>query len=332
MKFNEILANLSKKVYQPVYFLMGDETYFIDEICDYIANHVLDESEKEFNQTILYGKDTDVATIISEAKRFPLMGEHSVVIVKEAQHIRKIEDLEVYLEQPQPSTILVICYKYKTLDKRKKFTKELAKKTVLFESKKLYDNQIPDWIQNYLSKHNYSIHPKAAFLLSEYLGADLGKITNELDKLMLIIEKGQKITSDIIEHNIGISKDFNNFELNNALGKRDVLKSNLITKHFAANPKDNPLVVTIGVLFGFFQKTLLYHTLKDKSKNNVASTLKVNPFFVKDYELAARNYPKGKLVKIISYLREYDLKSKGVNNNSVSEGELLKELIYKILH
>lgn len=332
MKFDEILTNLRKKVYQPVYFLMGDETYFIDEICDYIANNVLDESEKEFNQSILYGKDTDVATIISEAKRFPLMGTHSVVIVKEAQHIRKIEDLEIYLDQPQPSTILVICYKYKTLDKRKKFTKELSKKAILFESKKLYDNQIPDWIQSYLSKRNYSIHPKAAYLLSEYLGSDLGKITNELDKLMLIIEKGREITSEIIERNIGISKDFNNFELNNALGKRDVLKSNLIAKHFAANPKDNPLVVTIGVLFGFFQKTLLYHTLKDKSKNNVASTLKINPFFVRDYELAARNYPKGKLVKIISYLREYDLKSKGVNNSSVSEGELLKELLYKILH
>jgi len=332
MKFNEILANLRKKVYQPVYFLMGDETYFIDEICDYIANHVLDESEKEFNQTVLFGKDTDIATIISEAKRFPLMGAHRVVIVKEAQHIRKIENLEVYLEQPQLSTILVICYKYKTLDKRKKFYKELAKKAILFEGKKLYDNQIPDWIQNFLIKHNYSIHPKAAFLLSEYLGADLGKITNELDKLMLIIEKGQEITCDIIEHNIGISKNFNNFELNNALGKRDVLKSNQIIKHFSANPKANPLVVTIGVLFGFFQKTLVYHTLKDKSKNNVASNLKVNPFFVRDYELAARNYPKGKLVKIISYLREYDLKSKGVNNNSVSDGELLKELIYKILH
>ena len=332
MKFNEILANLKKKVYQPVYFLMGDETYFIDEICDYIANHVLDESQKEFNQTVLYGKDTDVATIISKAKQFPLMGEYSVVIVKEAQHIRKIEDLEVYLNQPLPSTILVICYKYKTLDKRKKFTKEVAKNAVLFESKKLYDNQIPDWIQNYLSKHNYSIHPKAAFLLTEFLGADLSKITNELDKLMLIIEKEQEITPDIIERNIGISKDYNNFELNNALGQRDVLKSNVIIKHFAANPKDNPLVVTISVIFDFFQKTLIYHTLKDKSKINVASKLKVNQFFVRNYELAARNYPKGKLVKNISYLREYDMKSKGVNNNSVSEGELLKELIYKILH
>lgn len=332
MKFNEILVNLRKKVYQPVYFLMGNETYFIDEICNYIANHVLDEYEKEFNQTVLYGKDTDVATIISEAKRFPMMGENRIVIVKEAQHVRKIEDLESYLEQPQPSTILVICYKHKNLDKRKKFTKELAKKAVLFESKKLYDNQIPDWIQNYLSKHNYSINHKATFLLSEYLGADLGKITNELDKLMLIIDKGQEINSDIIERNIGISKDFNNFELNNALAKRDVLKSNLIIKNFTANPKDNPLIVTIGVLFGFFQKTLIYHTIKEKSKNNVASILKVNPFFVKDFELAANNYSKGKLVKIISYLREYDLKSKGVNNNSVSESELLKELIYKILH
>lgn len=332
MKFNEIIANLRKKIYQPIYFLMGDETYFIDEICDYIANHVLDESEKEFNQTVLYGKETDVATIISEAKRFPLMGEHSVVIVKEAQHIRKIEDLEVYLKQPQPSTILVICYKYKTLDKRKKFVKELGKKAVLFESKKLYDNQIPDWIHNHLRKHNYTIHPKAALLLSENLGTDLGKITNELDKLMLIIKKSEEITSEIIERNIGISKDFNNFELNNALAKKDILKSNLIIKHFAANPKDNPLFVTLSVLFGFFQKTLLYHTLKDKSKSNVASNLKVNPFFVRDYELAARNYSKGKLVKIISFLREYDMKSKGVNNNSISEEDLLKELIYKILH
>lgn len=332
MKFDEILTNLKKKVYQPIYFLMGDEAFFIDEICNYIGDNVLDESEKEFNQNILYGKDTDVATIISVAKRFPLMGTYSVVIVKEAQHIRNIEDLEVYLDQPQPSTILVICYKYKTLDKRKKFTKELSKKAILFESKKLYDNQIPDWIHSYLSKRNYSIHPKAAYLLSEYLGADLGKITNELDKLMLIIEKGQEITSEIIERNIGISKDFNNFELNNALGKRDILKSNLIAKHFAANPQDNPLMITISVLFGFFQKTLVYHTLKDKSKNNIASSLKISPYFVKDYELAARNYPKGKLLKIISYLREYDLKSKGANNSSVSQGELLKELLYKILH
>lgn len=332
MNFEEILSNLRKKVYHPVYFLMGDEAYFIDQISNFIANNVLDEAEREFNQSVLYGKDVDVATIISEAKRFPLMGSHTVVIVKEAQHVRKIEGLEPYLNNPLSSTILVLCYKYKTLDKRKKFTKDLANKAVLFESKKLYDNKIPEWIQNYLSKNNYSIQHKASHLLSEYLGADLGKITNELDKLMLIAPKGSEITAELIERNIGISKDFNNFELNNALGMREVLKANLIAKHFASNPKDNPLVVTIGVLFGFFQKTLLYHTLKDKSRNNAAATLKVSPFFVKDYELAARNYPKGKLVKIISYLREYDLKSKGVDNVSMSEGELLKELIYKILH
>ena len=332
MNFEEILSNLRKKVYHPVYFLMGDEAYFIDQISNFIANNVLDEAEREFNQSVLYGKDVDVASIISEAKRFPLMGSHTVVIVKEAQHVRKIEGLEPYLNNPLSSTILVLCYKYKTLDKRKKFTKDLANKAVLFESKKLYDNKIPEWIQNYLSKNNYSIQHKASHLLSEYLGADLGKITNELDKLMLIAPKGSEITTELIERNIGISKDFNNFELNNALGKREVLKANLIAKHFASNPKDNPLVVTIGILFGFFQKTLLYHTLKDKSRNNAAATLKVSPFFVKDYELAARNYPKGKLVKIISYLREYDLKSKGVDNVSMPEGELLKELIYKILH
>lgn len=332
MKFEEILSNLRKKVYHPVYFLMGDESYFIDQITDFIAKNVLNETEKEFNQSVLYGKDVDVPTIVAEAKRFPLMGTHTVVIIKEAQHIRKIEALEAYLNNPQSSTILVICYKYKTLDKRKKFTKEIAKKAVLFESKKLYDNQVPDWIQNYLSKNNYSIKPKASFLLAEYLGANLSKITNELDKLMLIAPSGTEISSELIERNIGISKDFNNFELNNALGKKDVLRANLIAKHFAANPKDHPLVVTIGVLFGFFQKILLFHTLKDKSRNNVASVLKVNPFFVKDYETAARYYSKGKLVNIMSYLREYDLKSKGVDNYSNSEGELLKELIYKILH
>lgn len=332
MKFEEILSNLRKKIYHPVYFLMGDESYFIDQITDFITKNVLNEAEKEFNQSVLYGKDVDVANIIAQAKRFPLMGSHTVVVVKEAQHIRKIEALEEYLNNPQPSAILVICYKYKTLDKRKKFTKEIAKKAVLFESKKLYDNQLPEWIQNYLSKNNYSIKPKASFLLAEYLGANLSKISNELDKLMLIARSGTELSSELIEQNIGISKDFNNFELNNALGRKEVLKANLIVKYFAANPKDHPLVVTIGVLFGFFQKVLLFHTLSSKSKNDVASALKVNPFFVKDYELAARHYSKKKLVNIMSYLREYDLKSKGVNNYSNSEGELLKELIYKILH
>lgn len=332
MNFNEILAQLQKNVYQPIYFLMGEETYFIDEICNYITAHALDDSEREFNQTTLYGKDTDVGTIIAQAKRFPLMGSRNLVIVKEAQHIRKIDDLEPYLEQPQAATILVICYKYKTLDKRKTFTKELAKKAVLFESKKLYENQVPSWIQNYLKQNNYSIHPKAAHLLAEYLGADLSKINKELDKLMLIVEKGSEINLEIIEQNIGISKDFNNFELNNAMARKDVLRANLISNYFAANPKDNPFVVTISVLFGFFHKTLIYHTLKDKSKNTVASALKTNPFFVKDYELAARNYSKSKLLQIISLLREYDLKSKGVDNSSITDGELIKELVYKILH
>jgi DNA polymerase III subunit delta len=332
MKFEEIISDLQKKVYRPIYFLMGDEAYFIDQISDFIGKEVLDESEKEFNQSVLYGKEVDVATIIAESKRYPLMGSHTVVIVKEAQHIRNIEQLADYVNQPLNSTILVVCYKNKTLDKRKKLSKLIAQSGVLFESKKLYDNQVPDWIQSYLKKKNYSIQAKGSFLLSEYLGADLGKIVNELNKLMLIIPEGSEITTNHIEHNVGISKDFNNFELNNALAQRDILKANRIAQHFAANPKSNPLVVSVGVLFNFFQKTLIYHTLADKSRNSAATALKVNPFFVKDYETAARNYPKGKLLNIISSLREYDLKSKGVNNHSTPEGELLKELIYRILH
>ncbi len=332
MKFEEILSSLSKKNYQPVYFLMGDESYYIDEISNYISKNVLNESERDFNQSVLYGKDTDIASIISACKQFPLMGEHTVVIVKEAQDLKKIEELEVYINNPLASTILVLCYKNKTLDKRKKFGKEIAKKAVLMESKRLYDNQIPAWIQAYLQKKDYKIQLKAAHLLGEFVGASLSKITNELDKLMIITPSKEEITSEMIEKNIGISKDFNIFELNKAIGNKDVLKVNRIANYFADNPKDHPLVMTVGTLFSYFQKILLYQTLKDKSKGNVASVLKVNPFFVSDYVNAAGLYSKTKNLEIISLLRQYDLKSKGVDNYSSSDGELLKELVYKILH
>ena len=332
MKFEEILSSLSKKNYQPVYFLMGDESYYIDEISNYISKNVLNESERDFNQNVLYGKDTDIASIISACKQFPLMGEHTVVIVKEAQDLKKIEELEVYMNNPLASTMLVLCYKNKTLDKRKKFGKEIAKKAVLMESKRLYDNQIPAWIQAYLQKKDYKIQLKAAHLLGEFVGTSLSKITNELDKLMIITPSKEEITSEMIEKNIGISKDFNIFELNKAIGNKDVLKVNRIANYFADNPKDHPLVMTVGTLFSYFQKILLYQTLKDKSKGNVASVLKVNPFFVSDYVNAAGLYSKTKNLEIISLLRQYDLKSKGVDNYSSSDGELLKELVYKILH
>jgi DNA polymerase III subunit delta len=332
MKFEEILSSLSGKNYQPVYFLMGEETYYIDEISNYISKNVLSESERDFNQSILYGKDTDAASIISACKQFPLMGQHTVVIVKEAQDLKKIEDLEIYINNPLLSTILVLCYKNKSLDKRKKFGKEIAKKAVVFESKKLYDNQVPAWIQEYLKKKNYKIQLKAAHLLAEFVGTSLSKITNELDKLMIITLPSVEITSEMIEKNIGISKDFNIFELNKAIGTKDVLKANRIANYFAENPKEHPLVMTVGTLFNYFQKILLYQTLKDKSKSNVASILKVNPFFVSDYVNAARLFSKTKNLEIISLLRKYDLKSKGVDNQSTTDGELLKELLFKILH
>ena len=332
MKFEEIISSLKKKDFRPIYFLMGDESYFIDKITDYISKNILSETEKGFNQSILYGKDTTVEQIISIAKQFPIMGEKSIVIVKEAQHLKKIEGLESYLNNPVASTLLVICYKNKTLDKRKKITKELKQKAVLFESKNLYDNQIPSWIQQYLQKFEYNINPKATQLLAEFLGTNLSNISNELDKLMISIPKEVSITSEIIEENIGFSKDFNNFELTKALGEKNVLKTNQIANHFAKNSKENPLLVTISVLFSYFQKLLILHTLSDKSQSNVASKLKVNPYFANDYIIGSRSYSKRKVVDIISLLRSYDLKSKGLDNYSQSQGELLRELLYRILH
>jgi len=311
---------------------MGEEPYFIDRISDFIEDSVLDEMEKEFNQTVVYGRDSDVNTIVEYAKRFPMMANHQVVIVKEAQSLKKIENLEGYMNNPVDSTILVFCYKYKSLDKRKKFTKLVAEKGVLFESKKLYENQVPDWISRNVEQKGYKIETKATLLITEFLGNDLAKVSNEINKLALNLDKGTTITPDHIEYYIGISKDFNNFELQSALGKKDVIKANQIVNYFASSPKTHPLVVTLGILYGFFSKLLVYHYSHDQSPKAIAASLRINPYFVKDYQIAAANYSAKKVVRIISYLRDYDMKSKGYNNVSAGDGELLKELIFKILH
>ena len=311
---------------------MGEESYYTDKISDYISENVLTQEEKEFNQTTLYGKDTDVATVISEAKQFPFGSTYRVVIIKEAQDIKKIENLEIYLDNPLPSTILVVCYKYKKIDKRKSFGKNLSKKSILFDSKKLYENQIPSWIKTEVKEQGFSIDDKSANILTQYLGNDLSKINNELSKLVLHLKTGEQITPEIIENNIGISKDFNVFELQNALGIKDVLKSNQIIKYFSENPKNHPFVLTLSSLFTFFQKVMIYQNLKDKNSKNAASALGVNPYFVSQFQTASRNYPMKKLFKIFTDLKEYDLKSKGVNNASTPEYELLKELTFKILH
>jgi DNA polymerase-3 subunit delta len=332
MTSREIIQGLTKKNYKPIYFLMGDEPYFIDEVSDFISDRVLAEHERDFNQTILYGKETDPIRIMNEAKRYPMMAERQVVIVKEAQNISDIEKLTPYIENPQPSTLLVICYKYKTLDKRKSFAKLIDKQAVLFESKKLYDNQLPDWISAYLKVRDYSIQIKALHMLVEFLGNDLSKIANELGKLMIIIPKGNEITADDIERNIGISKEYNIFELQKALGQKDVLKANQIIHYFASNEKENPLVMAITNLYSYFSKILVTHYAEDKSQAGLAAFLKVNPYFVKDYQQASRHFPVNKLKLIFTYLRETDLKSKGVDNVSASNAELLKELVFKILH
>ena len=329
----QIVTDIQKGNIKPIYFLMGEEPYYIDRISDFIAENVLSEEERGFNQMTIYGRDSNVEDIVSNAKRYPMMAERQVVIVKEAQDLsRTIEKLVDYAENPQPTTVLVLCYKYKKLDKRKKLHKVIAKSGVIFEGKRLYENQVGDWIIKTMKSRGFGISPKAAQMLVEFLGTDLGKIDNELQKLQLICPEGTTISPEIIEENIGISKDFNNFELRKAIGEKDSLKAHRIVNYFAQNPKDNPMVVTISLLFSYFSQILQYHGLSDKSKGSVAKQLKVNPYFVSDYVAAARNYPMKKVSYAISLLQETDVKSKGVGAANVPQGDLLKELLVKIMN
>ncbi|MEO9513698.1 MAG: DNA polymerase III subunit delta [Flavobacteriaceae bacterium] len=331
-RVKEIVSGINQGNPKPIYFLMGDEPYYIDKISKYVSDTVLTEEEKGFNQMVLYGRDTSVDEVVSNAKRFPMMADYQVVIVKEAQHLsRNIENLVGYAENPQPTTILVFCYKYKKLDKRKKLYKSIQKTGELFESKKLYENQVSDWIRKILNGKNYKISPKACMLLVEFLGTDLSKIANELDKLTIVVPETTEITPDLIEEHIGISKDYNNFELKKAIGEKNIAKATRIIDYFSQNPKDNPFVVTITLLNTFFTQLLQYHGLRDHSPGNVAKTLGVNPYFVNEYTIAAKNYPMRSVSGIISSLRELDLKSKGVGATNLSQANLLKELLTKIV-
>jgi DNA polymerase-3 subunit delta len=336
----DIIKDIKNRKYKPIYLLHGDEPYYIDEVSDYIENQLLPETEKGFNQTVLYGKDTDVMTVLNASKRYPMMADYQVVLVKEAQEMKwgsesddkkSINPLLSYLENPLPSTILVFCYKYGKFDKRKKTYKAIEKSGLIFESSPLYDSKIPAWVDGYLTDRGYRANQQASLMIAEYLGNDLSKIANELDKLMLNVAAGQEITLKHIQDNIGISKEYNVFELQSALGKKDAFKVNQIINYFEANPKANPIVLVVGNLNNFFSKVLVYHYVKDKSPQNLARELGVSPYFIKDYEQAARSYNYGKTMNIISYLREYDVKSKGVESNT-DHGGLMKELMFKILH
>jgi len=336
----EILKDLKNRKFKPLYLLHGEEPYFIDLVSNYIEHHLLPEHERGFNQTVVYGKDTDIMTVLNAAKRYPMMADYQVVLVKEAQDMKwgkdddnktSIDPVLSYLENPLPSTILVFCYKYGKFDKRKKTYKAIEKNGLIFESATLYDNKVPAWVEGYVSDKGYKMNQQGSAMIAEYLGNDLAKIANELEKLMLNVSAGQEITLKHIQDNIGISKEYNVFELQTALTKKDAYKVNQIINYFEANPKSNPIVLVLGNLNNFFSKVLVYHYVKDKTPQNLAREMGVNPYFIKDYEQAARNYPLGKIFQVISYLREYDLKSKGVESNA-PHGELMKELMFKILH
>ena len=332
MTYDQILSAIHKKEFAPVYFLTGEEPYFIDMISDTIENEALDEADRAFNQIVLYGRDVDVETIANHARSFPMMGDRMVVIVKEAQDVKDLERFEAYLDTIPETTLLVFVYKYKKFDKRKTLAKKIDKAGVWFESKKLYDSNIPGWIQNYLKPDGYTITPKATQMLADFLGTDLHKIANELKKLTIALPKNKSIDDADVERNIGISKDYNVFELQNAIGSRDVLKANRIVSYFGDNGKDNPLLVTAITLYGYFTKLIKLHCAQDKSQGNLASVLGVNPFFVKDYLTAARNYPPQVCIRNISILREFDMKSKGYESGEVSEKDLYREMIFKLMH
>ena len=332
MTYEQILSEIHKKNFAPVYFLTGDEPYFIDMISDTIENEALDEADRAFNQIVVYGRDVDVETIANHARSFPMMGDRMVVIVKEAQDVKNLENFEPYLDTIPDTTLLVFVYKYKKFDKRKALAKKIDKKGVWFESKALRDYNIPGWIQSYLKGEGYSITPKATQMLADFLGTDLHKIANELKKLIITLPKNKSIDDADVERNIGISKDYNVFELQNAIGSRDVLKANRIVNYFGDNGKDNPLLVTAINLYSFFTKVMKLHCTQDKSQGNLATVLGVNPYFVKDYQLAARNYPPQTCIRNISILREFDMKSKGYESGDVSEKDLYREMIFKLMH
>lgn len=332
--YEEILRNIKNKVYAPVYFLMGEEDYYIDRIADYIMETVLNETEKEFNQTVLYAADTDMPTIINAAKRYPMMAEHQVVVVKEAQGLKNLDSLSFYLQKPLSSTILVFCYKHGVLDRRKKITAEIEKTGVLFESKKLRDYQVPGFISAYLKRKQVDIEPKASELMAEYVGNDLNRLAGELEKLVITLPQGaRRITPEQIERNIGISKDYNALELRNALIAKDVLKANRIVKYFEENPKSNPFPMTLSVLFGFFSNLMLAYYAPSKSEQGIVSQLGLRATWqAKDYLTGMGKYSGKKVMQIIGAIRTYDAKSKGIDSPSTTDGELLKELVYIILH
>jgi DNA polymerase-3 subunit delta len=331
---DDILKQLKEKKYAPVYCLMGEEAYYIDLISDYITENVLTDTEKEFNQMVFYGADVDAATVINAARRYPMMADRQVIVVKEAQMMEKIDDLSFYMKKPLESTMLVLCYKHGALDRRKKLAAEIDKIGVLFESKKIKDTQLPAFVTTYLKKRGVDIEPKASAMMAEFVGSDLSRMVGELDKLVITLPAGsRRVTPEQVEKNIGVSKDYNNFELKSALIERDVLKANKIIRYFEANPKSNPIQMTLALLFNFFSNLMMAYYAPEKSEQGVASWLGLrSPWAARDYLAAMHRYNGVKTMQIIGELRLADARSKGVDAGGMTDGEIMRELIFKILH
>ncbi len=329
----QLIEELKAGIFKPVYLLTGEENYYIDVMSDFFENEVIDAAMRDFDQTVVYGRDTTMAAVISDAKRYPMMSPVHLVLVKEAQDLdtRQWEQLAAYLPKASEKGVIVFCYRHKKLDKRSTAYKAIDKYGCVYETPKVWDNQVPSWIAKQVSAKGFTISDKATYLITESVGNDLGKIANELGKLYPLLQPGETITEDLVERQIGISKDYNVFELQKAIGRRDPMMCNRIVNYFAANPKKNPIQLILPILYGYFLKVMFYHQLENKS--DAAKVLGCAPSFVQDYAVAASNYKLGKLASCIGYLYETDLRSKGVRNSgNVTDGELLKELIFKVIH
>lgn len=335
ISYESICKEIAERKFSPIYVLMGEEPFFIDQITDLLIENVLAEEERDFNQSIFYGADADAVSVINAARRFPMMSEYQLIVVKEAQLMRDIELLNAYAKHPLSSTVLVINYKYKTLDRRKSLAAAVEKNGILFESKKIPDYKMPGYITGLLQQRSLAIDAKAAQMLSDFLGNDLNRLSKELDKLAIVMAQmgSKRVTPELVERNIGISKEYNNFELIKALATKDVLKANRIAQYFEKNPKTNPLQMTLAVLFNYFSNLLIAYYSKDRSEAGLMAALGLRSAFqLKDYQMGMRHYSAMKVFLSIGEIRKADAASKGVDNASASDADLLKELLYKIMH
>ena len=335
ISYESIMKSLKAREFAPVYILMGDEPFYIDKICDYISETVLQPEERDFNQVVLFGADITASQLVDQCKGFPMMAEHRVVIVKEAQNLKNLEPLEKYFEKPMASTILVVCHKNGSIDRRKKFLPRAEKVGVVFESKKLYDRQLPGFIETYLKTRKATIEPKAVQMIADHIGADLHRLTSELDKLLISLDDSdRRVTPSLVEKEIGVSKDFNAFELRSAIIQRDVFKANQIIKYFDSNPKSGSLYALLPLLFSYFQNLMIaYYAPNKQNENELAKFLDLKSTWgIREYQMGMRNYSGVKVMQIIDKMKEVDAKSKGVDNPFTSAGDLMKELIFFILH